>query len=72
MFKNREFIVRMNKPSGIDNETFVNDIVFEDRAAIMHAIAKDLVKTVCIVICGRIVLETIGQVLIAVVTSDQT
>lgn len=66
MFKDREFVVRMNKADkGTEAEDPRNDVIFEDRVSLTHAIIKDTVKKVFVVICVYVVLDTARQVLVA-------
>lgn len=66
MFKNREFVIRMNKANeGKEDEPLIDEKVFEDRAAVTHAVIKDIIKTVIIGLCTYVVFDTGRQVLIA-------
>ena len=60
----RELRIRLNKADDNTDEPG-NDKVFEDRVAIMHTVAKDVVKSIFVGICAFVVLDTFRQVLIA-------
>lgn len=65
MFKNREFVIKMNKANEGNDEDVVKNQSFEDRAAITHAVTKDLIKTSFLGVCAFVVLDTFRQVLVA-------
>jgi len=65
MLKNREVTVRMKKatPDGED-ETRMNIALWEDKLALADLVARKVLKTVFIGVCGYVVLDTFRQVLI--------
>lgn len=66
MFKNREFVIRINKANeGNEDEPLIDEKLFEERAAVTHTVIKDLIKTVVIGLCTYVVFDTGRQVLIA-------
>jgi len=66
MFKDREVVVRMKKANADDQDEARLDIaLWEDKIAIADLVARKLIRTIFVGVCGFVVLDTCRQVLIA-------
>lgn len=66
MFKNRKVTVRVEKATPKDPDEVRMDIaLWEDRIALADLVARKVIRTVFVGVCGYVVLDTCRQVLIA-------
>lgn len=66
MFERRELTLTVSPTEARDADELRNELRnFEDRVALVHKVAKDLIKTVFIGVCSYVVLDTFRKVRVA-------